>query len=181
MRALLTLSVLLPAVCVSATRYCNSLQASPCFLQPSSALKQGVYCSGWHRPRKVQTRACGGASPPVALSQVTAPKPTAWERALLQTWKDHGAGIVLGAVYGIRIFRFLLHVRNLLEWLPQVNPYLFPFDAVYQATDAYLKLFQAAIPALYGMDISGIVAFFVLDHIESLLAHKPEVAQHALQ
>ncbi|KAK1442465.1 hypothetical protein BgAZ_404950 [Babesia gibsoni] len=104
-----------------------------------------------------------------------------WERLLLESWKEHGESILLGTIYGIRIFRFLLHVRNLLEWLPQANPYLFPFDAIYQSTNAYLKLFQSVVPPLYGVDVSGIVAIFVLDHIESLLAHKPSVAQEALK
>ncbi|GFE55900.1 ribosome-associated GTPase [Babesia ovis] len=69
---------------------------------------------------------------------------------------------------------------NLLEWLPQANPYLFPFDAIYQTTNAYIKPFQTLIPPIHGVDISNIVAFFVLDRIEFLLAHKPGVAQVAL-
>ncbi|GIX65089.1 YGGT family domain protein, putative [Babesia caballi] len=181
MIVLLPLCVLLQAVCVRATLFKRARAVYPSFLAPASPAKQHFTIFGKCRRRDVQTRAAKDSRLPASCTPEPVPRAVPWERVLLQTWKDHGASIVLGAIYGIRIFRFVLHVRNLLEWLPQANPYLFPFDAVYQVTNTYLKLFQAVIPAVYGVDISGIVAFFVLDHLETLLAHKPGVAQEALR
>nr|BAN65679.1 YGGT family domain protein, putative [Babesia bovis] len=118
-------------------------------------------------------------SQPSSLEKTTSPN-IELHRTFLNIWKNYSASILLSAVYSIRIFRFLLYIRNLLEWLPQANPYIFPFDAIYQATNAYIKPFQSMIPVLYGVDISTVIAFFILERLEYLLSHKPGVAQAAL-
>ncbi|KAK1937527.1 hypothetical protein X943_002587 [Babesia divergens] len=180
MKAFLSSFLLLQAACLLDAQCHRSRVTSLSFVVPSVHTNRSTFDYLSDRRTGIQTRVVRNsklfASTPIAAKQMPQ-----WERALLETWKEHGESIVLGTIYGIRIFRFILHVRNLLEWLPQANPYLFPFDAIYQTTNAYLKLFQTTVPSLYGVDVSSIVAVFVLDHIEALLAHKPGVAQEALR
>ncbi|EKX73315.1 hypothetical protein BEWA_053700 [Theileria equi strain WA] len=91
-------------------------------------------------------------------------------------WKENLGTITLGTIYGIKILKLLIYIRYLLEWLPQVNPYLPPFDTIYQTTDAYLKVFQLFLPRVAGVDTSGIIAWFILENIEAFLSTKPEIA-----
>ncbi|KAK2196089.1 CCB3-YggT [Babesia duncani] len=102
------------------------------------------------------------------------------ERFLIETWQEHGDTLILASVYGIRVFKFFILLRNLLEWLPQVNPYMPPFDSIYQLTDTYLAVFRAIIPPVSGVEISGAIAMYILDLVETLLSHRPNVAQQAL-
>jgi YggT family protein len=62
----------------------------------------------------------------------------------------------------ITIYSYLLIIRVLLTWFPNINWYNQPFSALSQITDPYLNMFRSIIPPLGGMDFSPILAFLVL-------------------
>ncbi|MFN6569208.1 hypothetical protein A6770_00210 [Nostoc minutum NIES-26] len=74
----------------------------------------------------------------------------------------------------LTIYSYLLIIRVLLTWFPNINWYNQPFTALSQITDPYLNLFRSIIPPLGGMDFSPILAFLVLtlagDFLRSLTA-----------
>ena len=63
----------------------------------------------------------------------------------------------------VTYYSYLLIIRVLLTWFPNVNWYNQPFAALSQITDPYLNLFRSIIPPLAGMDFSPILAFLVLN------------------
>ena len=69
----------------------------------------------------------------------------------------------------IQIYSFLLIVRVLLTWFPQIEWSSQPFAALSQITDPYLNLFRNIIPPLGGMDFSPILAFIALNVVSALL------------
>ncbi|KRH95458.1 YggT family protein [Cylindrospermopsis raciborskii CHAB3438] len=69
----------------------------------------------------------------------------------------------------VEIYSYVLIVRVLLTWFPQINWYNQPFAALSQVSDPYLNLFRNIIPSLGGIDISPILAFLVLNIVSSLL------------
>ncbi len=69
------------------------------------------------------------------------------------------------------IYSYILILRVLLTWFPNLdwsNPILANVSAI---TDPYLNLFRGIIPAIGGLDISPILAFIVLNVAESLLSN----------
>ncbi len=62
----------------------------------------------------------------------------------------------------LSIYTGLLILRVLLTWFPMIDWYSQPFQALGQITDPYLNLFRSFIPPLGGMDLSPILAIFVL-------------------
>ena len=69
----------------------------------------------------------------------------------------------------LQIYSFVLIVRVLLTWFPNVdmgNPVL---STVSSITDPYLNAFRGLIPPLGGLDLSAILAFVALSLIEQLL------------
>lgn len=70
----------------------------------------------------------------------------------------------------VQIYSYLLIIRVLLTWFPQVNWFNQPFAALSQMTDPYLNLFRSIIPPLGGMDFSPILAFVVLNVVGGFLA-----------
>jgi len=69
----------------------------------------------------------------------------------------------------VEIYSYVLIVRVLLTWFPQINWYNQPFAALSQVSDPYLNLFRNIIPSLGGIAISPILAFLVLNIVSSLL------------
>jgi len=69
----------------------------------------------------------------------------------------------------VQIYSYVLIVRVLLTWFPQINWYNQPFAALSQVSDPYLNLFRNIIPSLGGIDISPILAFLALNIVSSLL------------
>ncbi len=67
------------------------------------------------------------------------------------------------------IYTGLLIVRVLLTWFPTIDWYNQPFAALSQITDPYLNLFRQFIPPLGGIDISPILAIFLLQFLSSLI------------
>jgi YggT family protein len=66
------------------------------------------------------------------------------------------------------IYIALILIRVLLTWFPNVNWYNQPFAALGQLTDPYLNLFRSFIPPLGGLDLSPILAIFLLQFLASL-------------
>ncbi|MCT7961656.1 YggT family protein [Laspinema sp. D1] len=64
-----------------------------------------------------------------------------------------------------QIYLVLLIIRILLSWFPNVNWYDPPFSIVSQLTDPYLNIFRSFIPPLGGLDLSPILAIFLLQFI----------------
>lgn len=78
--------------------------------------------------------------------------------------------IVTSLLSFLQIYWVLLIVRILLswfqtaEWAGQIISFLAPI------TDPYLNIFRSIIPPLGGIDISAILALFLLQFVQSSLA-----------
>ena len=69
----------------------------------------------------------------------------------------------------LQIYSFVLIVRVLLTWFPNVdmgNPVL---STVSSIPDPYLNAFRGLIPPLGGLDLSAILAFVALSLMQQLL------------
>ena len=69
----------------------------------------------------------------------------------------------------ITIYNFLLIIRILLTWFPNLdtsNPILTNLFAI---TDPYLNVFRGVIPPIGGLDLSPILAFISLSLIKQLI------------
>ncbi|KST67769.1 YggT family protein [Mastigocoleus testarum] len=69
----------------------------------------------------------------------------------------------------ISLYSLLLFIRILLTWFPNVDWYNQPFAALSQVTDPYLNVFRSFIPPLGGIDLSPILAIFVLQILGNVL------------
>jgi YggT family protein len=69
----------------------------------------------------------------------------------------------------VNLYTLILTIRILLSWFPNINWYDPPFSILSQLTDPYLNLFRSIIPPLGGLDLSPIIAFFVLTIVSQLL------------
>ena len=70
----------------------------------------------------------------------------------------------------VQIYNYLLIIRILLTWFPNLdstNPILVN---LYALTDPYLNIFRGIIPPIGGLDLSPILAFISLSLIQSLIA-----------
>jgi len=67
----------------------------------------------------------------------------------------------------LNIYLALLIVRILLTWFPSVNWFDPPFSILSQLTDPYLNLFRSLIPPIGGIDLSAILAIFLLQIAQS--------------
>ena len=76
----------------------------------------------------------------------------------------------------LQIYFYLLILRILLSWFPNVDWFSPPFSVLSQLTDPYLNLFRSIIPPLGGIDFSAILAIFLLQFVSSLIVP----ALHAL-
>tara|TARA_B100002051_G_scaffold155385_1_gene146909 strand:- start:2643 stop:2984 length:342 start_codon:yes stop_codon:yes gene_type:complete len=71
----------------------------------------------------------------------------------------------------LRIYSFVLIVRVLLSWFPNLdwsNPIL---STVSSITDPYLNAFRGLIPPIGGIDLSAILAFVALNVMQWLLGN----------
>jgi YggT family protein len=69
-----------------------------------------------------------------------------------------------------QIYFVLLIVRILLSWFPNVDFMSPPFSIVSQLTDPYLNLFRSIIPPLGGLDLSPILAIFLLQFLSNAIS-----------
>ena len=73
-------------------------------------------------------------------------------------------------VQTLEIYSFVLIIRVLLSWFPNLdwsNPVLSSISSI---TDPYLNAFRGIIPPIGGIDLSAILAFIALSLIQQLLS-----------
>lgn len=70
----------------------------------------------------------------------------------------------------IQIYLVLIIIRILLSWFPNVDWLSPPFSILSQLTDPYLNLFRSIIPPLGGLDLSPILAIFLLQFLSSIFS-----------
>lgn len=73
----------------------------------------------------------------------------------------------------ITIYTYVLIIRVLLTWFPNISWYDQPFSTLSQLTDPYLNLFRSIIPPLGGIDISPILAILLLQVAGGLISGLP--------
>ncbi|GAW80691.1 hypothetical protein, conserved [Plasmodium gonderi] len=78
--------------------------------------------------------------------------------------------IRLSALHFIRIYKFVIYIRCLLEWLPQINPHLNPFSYIFTYTNSYVQFFHRYVPNVLGIDLSGVFSWLFLEMLESYLS-----------
>ena len=84
------------------------------------------------------------------------------------------AATIISNIFGVLgqtllIYSYILILRVLLTWFPNLdwsNPILSNVSAI---TDPYLNVFRGIIPPLGGLDLSPILAFILLRVLEGLL------------
>ena len=69
----------------------------------------------------------------------------------------------------IHFYSLLILVRLLCSWIPNINWFDQPFKGIMALTDPYLKIFRTFIPPLGMIDISPIVALFVLTLLQRMI------------
>jgi YggT family protein len=78
-------------------------------------------------------------------------------------------GIIITAVdVAFQVYTWLLIIRILLSWVRH-NPYQPVIRFIYEVTEPFLGLFRRIIPPIGPLDLSPIVAFFVLQLIRQLV------------
>ncbi|KAG7366783.1 YGGT family protein [Nitzschia inconspicua] len=69
----------------------------------------------------------------------------------------------------LSIFNLVITARILLSWFPQAQGVAL-LQPVYAITDPYLNLFRGLIPPIFGLDLSPILAFFLLNVLTNATA-----------
>ena len=69
----------------------------------------------------------------------------------------------------LQIYSFILIVRVLLTWFPNIDWSNGVLAAICSITDPYLNLFRGIIPPIGGFDISSILAFLLLNVVQSFI------------
>ena len=69
----------------------------------------------------------------------------------------------------VTFYTYVLIVRILLTWFPNISWSDQPFSTLSQLTDPYLNLFRSIIPPIGGIDISSILAILLLQVLGGLL------------
>uniref|UniRef100_A0A3B0MVA6 YGGT family n=1 Tax=Theileria annulata TaxID=5874 RepID=A0A3B0MVA6_THEAN len=88
----------------------------------------------------------------------------------------NSATLIMLSIYLIRIFRTLVIARSFLDTLVHINPYLPPFNFIYDTTNFYLK-FCDSFPKILGVNVLSEIPWFFLSALErylfSLLGQEP--------
>ena len=69
----------------------------------------------------------------------------------------------------VECYEFILSVRVVLYWFPNLNPYAFPFSIVTYTAAPFLRMFSRMLPAVFGMDLSLYLGFFALEGLKQAL------------
>lgn len=70
-----------------------------------------------------------------------------------------------------QIYFWLILVRCLLSFVPSIDWYKQPFEALKDVTDLYLNLFRKIIPPVGGLDFSPIVAVIALQILNYIIIY----------
>ena len=79
------------------------------------------------------------------------------------TQKDYLALTILFTVMFLKAYYWALSTRFVVQWFPNVNPYIHPLFGLIAITDIFLKEFQGLLPPILGMDLSAMMAFVCLE------------------
>jgi len=63
----------------------------------------------------------------------------------------------------LKFYLVLLTIRIYITWFPNINAYTQPFASLGKMTDPYLRVFRGLIPALFGIDLSTILGYLLLN------------------
>ena len=77
--------------------------------------------------------------------------------------------IILFAIRIIQIYNILIIARVFASWIVR-NPYNRLYHFLITITEPVLGLIRRILPPLMGLDLSPIIAFFLLDLLSRLLA-----------
>merc|ERR1712232_411031 len=69
----------------------------------------------------------------------------------------------------LAIYNIIITGRILLSWIPQAQGVGF-LQPIYGITDPYLNIFRGIIPAIGGLDLSPLAAFFALNLLTNATA-----------
>jgi uncharacterized protein YggT (Ycf19 family) len=69
----------------------------------------------------------------------------------------------------LSIYNLIITARILLSWFPQAQGVAL-LQPVYAITDPYLNIFRGLIPPIFGLDLSPILAFFLLSTLTNVTA-----------
>ncbi len=69
----------------------------------------------------------------------------------------------------LQIYTFVLLVRILITWIPNLDPYHPIVQMLFQVTEPVLEPARKLIPSIGMIDISPIVVFIVLGILQDLL------------
>lgn len=70
-----------------------------------------------------------------------------------------------------QIYFWLILVRCLLSFIPSINWYKQPFEAIKDVTDLYLNLFRKIVPPVGGLDFSPIIAVIALQILNYIIIY----------
>merc|ERR1719291_43052 len=77
--------------------------------------------------------------------------------------------LVDGSLNALGIYMGILSLRILLSWFPQAQGVAL-LQPLFTASDVYLNLFRGVIPAIGGLDLSPLAAFFTLNLLSNSIA-----------
>ena len=77
--------------------------------------------------------------------------------------------LIQGIYLFFTIIIWIMIVRILLSWFPNINWYNQPFKAMKEITDPILEPFRRIIPPISGIDFSPIIAFLVLEILREVV------------
>lgn len=80
-----------------------------------------------------------------------------------------GLAIAVAKIFDL-IF-LILFITILLTWIPNINWYNEPFKSMRQFSEIFLAPFRKIIPPIGMIDISPIVAFFILIILRNILVN----------
>ena len=79
------------------------------------------------------------------------------------------ATLIQGTYLFFTIIIWVMIIRILLSWFPNINWYNQPFRAMKELTDPILEPFRRIIPPISGIDFSPIIAFLALEILREAL------------
>lgn len=80
-------------------------------------------------------------------------------------------GVIELLALALQIYSWVLVARALVSWIPNLDPYNPGVQILYRLTEPVLDPIRRLIPPLGGvMDISMIVAFFIIIILQQLLS-----------
>lgn len=77
--------------------------------------------------------------------------------------RDYLILTILFIIILLKVYYWALSIRFLIQWFPNVNPYIHPMFGLIIVTDFFLKEFQGLLPTIFGIDMSAMMAFLCLE------------------